>query len=191
MSKGDVGNAVESIGEVRVTPAPRFAKLSALLVGAVLGLGSQPATAQVPVCQALTLYGNAVFEGLCKSLSPGTQNLWVCAMTTGSRDVHTTFNAATALHLTVRDNPSPPGCDQNSTFAGNWPGAIVIAAGQPVTICGVSVTNYVARLNAVNQMAGGATTLCRAPFLAASNSGKISPALAQTYLNLCNAQACP
>ena len=38
MSKGDVGNAVDSIGEVRVTPAPRFAKFSALLVGAVLGL---------------------------------------------------------------------------------------------------------------------------------------------------------
>ncbi len=46
----------------------------AFFTGAVI-MAVQPASAQVPVCQALTLYGNAVNEGLCKSLSPGTQNL--------------------------------------------------------------------------------------------------------------------
>src|SRR5262245_44667137 len=100
------GNAVDSIvshesREMRVAPAPRRARFLALLGVLVLALVSQPAAAQVPVCQALTLYGNAANTGLCKSLSPGTQNLWVCGLTTGVTDIHTTFNAATALHLTV------------------------------------------------------------------------------------------
>jgi hypothetical protein len=166
------------------------------LAGAVLVLGvvttaASPASAQVATCEALTLYGNAVSEGLCKILSPGTQNLWVCSLTDANPDVHTTFNTATDLHLTVRVSPAPPGCEGNSTLAGNWPGALQIAGGQPAALCNVGLDNYVARLNAVQQMPAGGQSLCRAPFLAAQAAGKISPALAQSYLNLCTAQACP
>ncbi|HWU52355.1 MAG TPA: hypothetical protein VN153_06010, partial [Tahibacter sp.] len=74
--------------------------------------------AQVPVCDALTLYGNAVNSGLCRSLSPTTQNLWVCELSGVNPDVHTTFNAATALHVTVRTDVNPPSCQGNSTLAG-------------------------------------------------------------------------
>ncbi len=159
--------------------------------------GVQPAAAQVPVCQALTLYGNAASESLCKTLSPGTQNLWVCALgNSGVTDVHTTFNAATALHLTVRDNPAPPGCEGNSTLAGTWPAGagagLVIAAGQQGTVCQVDLQNYIRRLNAVTRMApAGGQSLCRSAFLSAGNQNKISQPVMQSYLNLCNQHMCP
>ncbi|MCG6117917.1 MAG: hypothetical protein MEQ07_06950 [Aquimonas sp.] len=149
-----------------------------------------PAIAQVSTCDALTLYGNAYNEKLCKSLSPTTQNHWVCALTDGTRDIHTTFNALTLLHLTVRDNPSPPGCTGNSTLGGTWPGNLVIGMGQPAVVCGVNVQNWVDRLNAVNRLPANGQTFCRAGFLAALANGA-DPALMQTYLNTCAAQACP
>jgi hypothetical protein len=170
---------------------PILAKFFAFLTGALV-VAVQPASAQVPVCQALTLYGNAVSEGLCKSLSPGTQNLWVCALTAGNPDIHTTFNANTALHLTVRENPAPPGCDQNSTLAGAWPTLVAIAPGQPQNICQVSVQNYVNRLNAVDRMpSAGGQTLCRTAFVTAGQRGKITQPVMQSYLNLCTQHACP
>lgn len=151
---------------------------------------ASPAIAQVPTCEALTLYGNAFNEKLCRSLSPTNQNLWVCGLTNDAPDIHTTFNVLTPLHLTVRNNPSPPGCTGNSTLAGNWPGNLTIGLGQPAVVCGVNVQNWVDRLNAVNRLPAGGQTLCRAGFLAALANGA-NPALMQTYLNTCAAQACP
>jgi hypothetical protein len=164
-----------------------------LVAGALLALAAAfatPAAAQVPTCEALTLYGNAFNEHLCRSLSPTTQNLWVCDLSGGAPDVHTTFNAGNPLHLTVRNNPSPPGCQGNSTLGGNWPGALVIAPGQPAMVCGVSVQNYVNRLNAVVQVPAGAHTLCTAPFIDAIARGA-DPALMQTYINTCGNIGCP
>lgn len=168
----------------------RSARGSAAALAALL-LGAGAASAQVPICDALTLYGNAANSGLCTSLSPTTQNLWVCAMTTGVTDVHTTFNAATAFHITVRINPAPPNCEGNSYLTGNWPGGLARQAGQPLMVCGVNIDNYVARLNAVPQVPPGGTTNCRAGFIAAGAAGRISQATMQSYLNTCAAQACP
>lgn len=152
--------------------------------------------AQVATCDALTLYGNAANSGLCRDLSPTTQNLWVCELSGVNPDVHTTFNVATALHVTVRTGANPPTCQGNSILAGNWPpaggvGGLTIAAGQPANVCNVSITNWVARLNAVPQVPAGGATACRAGFLAALAAGRLSNAVAQSYLNTCNAQACP
>ncbi len=165
---------------------------AALTVGMLLAslALATPAMAQVPTCEALSLYGNAYNEKLCKSLSPTTQNLWVCGLTDGMTDVHSTFNAVNPLHITVRINPGAPTCQGNSTLAGNWPGALTIAVGQPAAICGVNVQSRVDRLNAVNQLPAGGSTLCRAPFLAALAHGA-DPALMQSYLNTCMAMACP
>lgn len=148
--------------------------------------------AQVATCDALKLYGNAVNEGLCKDLSPGNQNLWVCDLTGGSPDIHTTFNAATNLHLTVRHNPAPPNCQGNSQLTGFWPAGLGIMAGNPVTVCGVGVQNYVNRLNAVNQVpAMPGQSLCRSAFLTAQANGKLSPTKTAQYLANCGANACP
>lgn len=57
---------------------------------------------------ALLLYGNAVNSGLCKSLSPTTQNLWVCELTSSEPDIHLTFNASTNLPITVRSLAGTP-----------------------------------------------------------------------------------
>ncbi|MCP4687788.1 MAG: hypothetical protein GY859_07040 [Desulfobacterales bacterium] len=168
-----------------------MAYLFVLFTGAVI-FAVQPASAQVPTCEALTLYGNAVNQGLCKSLSPGAQNLWVCALTNTDPDIHTTFNAATALHVTVRTPPGIPTCQGNSTLAGNWPGALAIQGGQPNAVCNVNIPNYVRRLNAVPRMAqNGGQSFCRTAFLAAGANLKISQAVMASYLTLCNNNACP
>lgn len=173
-------------------PHVAFAGIGLWLCCALLMAGAAPASAQpVPVCEALTMYGNAVNTGLCRSLSPTTQNLWVCALTDSDPDVHTTFNLATALHVTVRTPPGVPTCQGNSTLTGHWPAALAIAGGQPAVICGVGIQNWVNRLNAVPQMPAGGQTLCTAPFLAAGAAGRISQNTMQSYLNTCNAQACP
>lgn len=162
------------------------------MVFVFLWAGIANCMAQVPTCQALTLYGNAVNSGLCKSLSPTTQNLWVCALTDTNPDVHTTFNAVTALHVTVRQPPVNPTCQGNSTLAGAWPAALAIGAGQPNALCGVNIQNWVNRLNAVAQMAPvPPQTACTAPFMAAGGAGRISPAVMNSYLGTCAAQACP
>jgi hypothetical protein len=150
------------------------------------------ARAQVNVCQALTLYGNAVNTGLCKALSPGTQNLWVCDLAVGNPDVHSTFNATTALHITVRTTPPCANSNpDNSILAGAWPANLAIGAQQRTTICNVSIQNYVDRFNDVQRMAAGPATLCRRPFFVAQQAGKISHNLAQSYLNLCALHNCP
>ncbi|WP_223787357.1 hypothetical protein [Marinicella meishanensis] len=150
------------------------------------------AQAQVATCDALNLYGNAVREGLCKGLSPGNQNLWVCDLTGGSPDIHTTFNAVTNLHVTVRHNPAPPNCQGQSQLTGLWPAGLAIMAGQPGMVCQVNIQNYVNRLNAVAQAAPMlGQTLCRSSFLRAQAAGKLSPTNTAQYLANCAANACP
>ncbi|MCX7552741.1 hypothetical protein OS175_02520 [Marinicella sp. S1101] len=151
-----------------------------------------PVVAQVNTCQALSFYGNAVNEGLCKGLSPGNQNLWVCDLTGGSPDIHTTFNAVTNLHLTVRNNPAPPQCQGSSQLTGVWPAGLNIMAGQPNMVCGVSVQNYVDRFNAVNQAAViPGHSLCESGFLNAQANLRLTPAQTHLYLLNCAANHCP
>ncbi len=148
----------------------------------IIGFGlsflvANPAFA-VTTCEALTLYGNAAVTGLCRTLSPGTQNLWVCGLTDANPDVHSTFNRTTPLHITVR---TPDVCENASILAGGWPNALTIGVHQPVAICNVNVQNYVARFNAVPQTYG-----CQASFVRAEQLGRITPAIATSYINLCN-----
>lgn len=169
---------------------PRLS-LMAVIAAAFCGpIAAGPAAAQVPVCRALTLYGNAAADRLCKTLSPTTQNLWVCGLTDGNPDIHTTFNVGTPFHVTVRNNPAPPGCEGNTnlTAAG---GALAIQAGQPANVCGVDIQSYVNRLNAVPAappVVG--QSACRAGFLAAQANGRMTPALVATYLATCAANHC-
>ena len=156
-----------------------------LIIGFGLSfLVASPAFA-VTTCQALTLYGNAAVTGLCKTLSPGTQNLWVCGLTDANPDVHSTFNRTTPLHITVRTTGV---CEGASVLAGAWPNALTLGVAQPVNICNVNVQNYVARFNAVPQTYG-----CQASFVQAQALGRITPAIATSYIDLCNDPAlnCP
>ncbi len=161
-----------------------FATASAALIVA------SPARAQppVPVCDALSLYANGADSGLCKSLSPTTQNLWVCELTGEVTDVHTTFNAATALHVTVRINPGAPTCQGNSILTGSYPSvvgnALRRAAGQPAVVCGVSIDNYVQRLVAVPQLlAAPGQNRVQTAILNALAAGRVTAPVAQTYIN--------
>lgn len=171
---------------------PLARRVGAFLFGAFILAGTQPAAAQnVPVCDALTLYGNAALERLCKSLSPTTQNLWVCGLTDTATDVHTTFNLGTALHITVRTPRANPTCQGNANLTGHWPNNLAIAANQPNNICNVDIQNWVNRLNAVNRLPAGNQTLCTAPFIEAVNRQILDHGLAQTYINTCRQQNCP
>ncbi len=169
--------------------------LAAILVGAI----ARPADAQVPVCEALTLYGNAANSGLCHSLSPANQNLWVCELTQGNPDIHLTFNAVAALHITVRQYQMPPVCQGNSNLAGNWHQGLTnlaIANGQQGVICGTNVINYMARLNNVPMAPhGNNASACTAGFIAALAVNRLTPQVAQTYIDECNRHrngiACP
>jgi hypothetical protein len=166
------------------------AAVAALLV-------SSPALAQgpVPICDALSLYANGARTGLCKSLSPTTQNLWVCGLTGEVTDVHTTFNAATALHVTVRVNPGAPTCQGNSTLTGVYPAMpgnlLRRVAGQPAIVCGVSIDNYLLRLNAVPQLpAAPGQNRVQTAMLNALAAGRVTAGDAQTYMNTAVAQGC-
>src|SRR5215471_15058126 len=107
--------------------------------------------APVPVCDALTLYGNAANSRLCLDLSTGLH--YVCELANNNPDIHSTFNDAvppTPLHITV-NTPPPSACAGNSTLTGTWNaagGALAIAPLQPAFVCNVSIQNYVNRFNA-------------------------------------------
>ena len=158
-----------------------------------------PARAQgpVPVCDGLSLYANGALTGLCKSLSPTTQNLWVCGLTDEVTDVHTTFNLATAMHVTVRINPGAPTCQGNSTLTGTYPSVVGNmlrrAAGQPQMVCGVDVDRYIQRLIAVPQLpAAPGQNRVQTAILNAQAAGRVTAPVAQTYINMAapNAQNC-
>ncbi|HVH36547.1 MAG TPA: hypothetical protein VM847_20820 [Tahibacter sp.] len=165
------------------------------LAALALLLAAPLCQAQVSTCDALTLYGHAASSGLCRNLSPTTQNLWVCELNGPNPGVHTTFNGATQLRLTVRTGGSPPTCQGHSGLTGNWPpaggGGLKIQTGEPANVCGVNVSNWLSRFNAVPQIPNGGTTACRSGFLHAIAAGRLSKAVAQTYLNTCDALACP
>lgn len=139
----------------------------------------------VAPCNAMLLYGNAAASGLCQSVSPATQNLWVCELAS-SPDIHTTFNNAVNLHLTVRTAGQPPACDQNASLDGAWP-ALIVAAGQPGVICGVDVGRYVARLNAVPATYASVP----AAFTAAYQAGRISVGVQQSWVAKAVQLGCP
>jgi hypothetical protein len=170
----------------------RRARNTAVSLAAALCVGLAPtaASAQVATCGALTLYGNAANTGLCRNLSTGA--LKVCELTEGNPDVHTTFGPGAApvnLHITV-NVPPPAACNGNANLTGNFPGALALAAGAPAAICNVQLANWVARLNAVPQVAAPAGgTLCVAAFNAALAAGRINAATAGHYLALCAAPA--
>ena len=107
----------------------RMSLYLALAATAALAAATSAEAQAVPTCSALSLYANAARTGLCRSLSPTTQNLWVCELSAANPDVHTTFNAANALHITVRQAPQPGGCQGNANFTGNYPGALAFAGG--------------------------------------------------------------
>ncbi len=163
-------------------------KMLSLIAAVATGsLATAQAVAVVPTCQALSLYANAANTGLCKSLSPTTQNLWVCELAQ-SPDVHLTFNAGTNLHITVRK--LSPACEGAAQFNGVFPGGLTLA--QPHSICGVNVANYVPRLNAVAQLpAAPNQPLVKTAILAAKNKGRVTDAVAQTYIATATAQHCP
>jgi hypothetical protein len=161
--------------------------LSLIAAAAVTALTTAQAGAAVSTCQALSLYANAANTGLCKSVSPTTQNLWVCELAQ-SPDVHLTFNAGTNLHVTVRK--LSPACEGLAQFNGAFPGGLTLA--QPHTICGVNVADYVPRLNAVPQLAAAPNqTLVKTAILAAKNRGRVTDAVAQTYIATATHQGCP
>jgi len=173
------------------------------LLPALAFVDASPAAA-VPVCEALRLYASATESGLCKSLSPAGQNLQVCELSGTNPDIHTTFNAQTPLHITVRvpepvgvrqaaaRRPAPGGhgaaaagkaCEGNATFNGNWPGRLGLQ--QNAAICGVNVQSYLARLNAVPD--AGAPIEA---FTALQTRGRLSAATANGYISLSRKNNC-
>ncbi len=75
----------------------RMSLYLALAATAALAAATSAEAQAVPTCSALSLYANAARTGLCRSLSPTTQNLWVCELSGANPDVHITFNAGNAL----------------------------------------------------------------------------------------------
>ena len=147
----------------------------------------------VTTCQALSLYTNAANTGLCRSLGPTTQNLWVCVLA-DNPDIHLTFNAGTNLHITVR-KLNPDGsvrCEGNAQFNGVFPGALALA--QPHLICDVTVASYVPRLNDVAQIAATPNqTFVQTAALAAVAANRLTHTVAQTYIDTASParQNCP
>jgi hypothetical protein len=125
-------------------------------------------------CNRVLMYGNAVMSGLCRSLSPAGQNLWVCELSS-SPDIHTTVNDEVQLHLTAANGA----CRQSSYLTGMWP-TLARAAGQPPTVCGVIVDTYVGRLNAVPTTYG----TVQAAFTAAQAARRLNPSVANSYMAL-------
>ncbi|QND33877.1 hypothetical protein HB772_17730 [Sinorhizobium meliloti] len=136
--------------------------------------------ADVATHQALSLYGNAALTGLCRHL--GINRQWVCELS-DSPDIHLTFNAGTALHITVRT----PSCEGNSVFDGEWPGNLKIAPGQPDTVCNVKIYDekeggdYVDRLNALPEI----FSECRDSFQEAFFMNRLNARTANFYIQQC------
>ncbi len=166
--------------------------ISCTLLMAALLTAATTALAQVNTCNSLTLYGAAAASGLCKSLSPISQTHWVCELATGNPDIHVTFNATAALHLTVRvPGPSgqPPACEGNSYLTGTFPGKFGIQAGQPATICNVKVQDWVTRLNAVPPIPAQGDQ-CKAGFQEAERLGRITASVSNGYQQKCGDNKC-
>ncbi|NEI51799.1 hypothetical protein GR217_29565 [Rhizobium leguminosarum] len=137
--------------------------------------------ADVATREALTLYGNAALSGLCRHL--GINKQWVCELS-DDPDIDLTFNAATALHITVRT----PTCEGNSVLDGEWPANFGIATGQPKKVCNVEIyKNYVDRLNAQPEI----IPECENSFQAAFLMHRINAQTAKFYIQQCMANPAP
>jgi len=146
-------------------------------------VASAPAAAQVSMCDALALYGNATANGTCLSLSPTSQNLWVCGLQNAPNDVHITFNDKTALHLTVRI--TAPACEGKTQINGTFPGKLTLASKS--AICAVAVGPFLTQLNAVpKQESSGKTpgSVVRGAFMVALANERTDAATAQGYIDL-------
>jgi hypothetical protein len=163
-------------------------KRHSLAVAALAALSLTAATQAeaVTTCHSLQLYAGGIspsippartLPSLCKSLSPTTQNLWVCELASNP-DVHLTFNATNNLHITVRK--LSPACEGNAQFGGTFPGRLTLSS--TAAICGVNVASYLDRLNQVPQV----------PIVAAMNNavtlGRISQSTAQSYIDTAKKQ---
>jgi hypothetical protein len=158
-----------------------FSSVAVFPVTVVFVIQSALAQASVPVYSALKLYGNAVNSGLCKTLGPTTQNLWVCELTNSNPDVHLTFNDKTLLHITVRTPRGKPTCEGKSWIVGNWPRGLVLNQHQKTEICKVNVVRYIDRLNSVPEK----FTDCKEAFDKALEKGKISARVHNSYVKKC------
>lgn len=159
----------------------------AMLAGAA---GVSTARAQVPTCDALRLYGNAAESGLCRQLTPAGQQHLVCELA-DHPDIHLTFNDRTALHVTVREQGGNRNCEGNSYLTGMWPASLGIRAGDPNTVCGVGIQQWVDQLNNVGvAQPSGKQTPCTAAFIAAGNTGNISQKQVSDYKQLCGRYRC-
>jgi hypothetical protein len=166
------------------TPAPKSAIREA-------PASNEVALVPVSVCGALTLYGNAVDQGVCLNLSPATQNHWVCELVT-TPDIHLTFNKTTDLHVTVRDSRTTPPCDENSYLTGAFPAQLKIDAGQKKTLCTVPIQPIVDQLNTIPELQPSRSqSKCVEPFAKAVEDLRLSPSLAQTYIDRCKEMSCP
>ncbi|MGO6846626.1 hypothetical protein [Rhizobium ruizarguesonis] len=141
--------------------------------------------ANVATRQALTLYGNAALTGLCRHLS--TNRLWVCELS-DNPDIHLTFNADTALHITVRT----PSCEGNSVLDGEWPDNLKLAPGQPEKVCNVKIYDekegdYLDRLNALPEI----ISECRDSFQEAFAMNRLNARTADFYIQQCKRNPAP
>ncbi|MGR9147662.1 hypothetical protein ACU8MP_35945 (plasmid) [Rhizobium leguminosarum] len=151
-----------------------------LLFSALCCSYASEALAQVPIRQALTLYGNAVGSGLCRQL--GVNSLWVC-MLSYSPDIYLTFNAHAALQIKVWT----PTCVGFSLLDGTWPNELEIASGEPEEVCNVAVKeNYLKRLNAQAQKAD-----CEESFIRARIMNRINWKTTQFYIQQCKLNPAP
>jgi hypothetical protein len=160
--------------------------VAALLAAALIPLSTTASIAQVATCNALTMYGWGSTSGTFSSLSPFGQNLKVAEISTGNPEIHLTFNAATNLHVTVRSGTT---CEGNTDLGGAFPGALTnpVPPGR-ATICNVTITTYLQRLNGIPQGAPvGARSACESGFL----RSRLSQAQITGYVGLCVAAHCP
>jgi hypothetical protein len=154
------------------------------------------ASSKAEMCSYLSMYGNGLYFGQCHQLSiPNAHNQWVCELQ-GAPDVHTTFNASTDFHITVKkpEADDQQACDEHSYLTGLWVsgnGSIALAGDQQGVLCGVSVQPFIDKLNAILAVPFDNSSACKAGFLNASIQDKISIGDAQKYMNLCQRYACP
>jgi len=162
-----------------------LAIILAMLVG-----GEKVQAQSVPTCDALTLLGNAVAQKVCTQWSPPNQNLSVCRFNNpeSPRDVHSTFNNTTALHITVREGTS----EGKSNLTGRWPQTthlrLEIAASQPHLINGTYIQQFVDILNKVKMSQDQSQLNCK--YAWTQNTATIDPTYVTGYVSKCQQYNC-
>ncbi len=139
----------------------------------------------------LTMYGWGLAAGTFSTAStPNNMNLWVAEISSGNPEIHVTFNRTTPLHLTVRAGTT---CEGYVNIGGTFPGNMtLINPPGSGTICNVTLTTYLARLNAINATPPLPHPLpvnaCIAGF---NKQTKLSQAAKGAYLQRCGDPTCP